>query len=420
MKNFIISLFFCFSFSEEIVDGIMAVVGDNIITKGEFFYQLSSIANQRGISATQTPLKYEKLANAVLEDIINRYVLLEYAEKDSNVVVDNDEVQIQLDNQIDMFIKRVGSVDSLETTFGKPLQQIKADYWDEIYNAMLIERFRLNLTAGFIVGKKEVESFYDIYKDSLPPSPASANFSIYNIEFTPSRKTIEKSYSFVKNLKDSIINKTSSFEAIVNNHSDDTASIPSGGKIGYTERGSLFPKYEEAAYSMKIGEISNPIITDAGHHIIKLLDKRGEKISTQHILKLILPTENDKKQTVESINSVYRNSKADPLYLENFIEELEGKNLLSGNFFNYPINRFPVDIYNKIRLSEDSFLHEPFVMQNGSISILYVYEFFPEKKATLENSYTFIESIALDKKTLDYLDSWLDKKRSGVYINTFE
>ena len=420
MKNFIISLFFCFSFSEEIVDGIMAVVGDNIVTKGEFFYQLSSIANQRGVSAAQTPLKYEKLANAVLEDIINRYVLLEYAEKDSNVVVDNDEVQIQLDNQIDIFIKSVGSIDSLETTFGKPLQQIKADYWDEIYNAMLIERFRLNLTAGFIVGKKEVESFYEIYKDSLPPSPASANFSIYNVEFTPSQKTIQKSYSFVKNLKDSIINKASSFETIVNNHSDDIASIPSEGKIGYTERGSLFPQYEEAAYSMKIGEISNPIITDAGHHIIKLLDKRGDKISTQHILKLILPTENDKKQTVESINSVYSRSKADPLYLENFIEELENKNFISGNFFNHPINRFPVDIYNKIRLSEDSFLHEPFIMQDGSISILYVYEFFPEKKATLENSYTFIESIALDKKTLDYLDSWLDKKRTGVYINTFE
>ena len=217
MKNFIISLFFCFSFSEEIVDGIMAVVGDNIVTKGEFFYQLSSIANQRGISPSQTPLKYEKLANAVLEDIINRYVLLEYAEKDSNIVVDNDEVQIQLDNQIDMFIQSVGSVDSLEATFGKTLQQIKADYWEEIYNAMLIERFRLNLTAGFMVGKKEVESFYSIYRDSLPPSPASANFSIYNIKFTPGIQTIEESYKFVKNLRDSIINKSSSFETIVKN-----------------------------------------------------------------------------------------------------------------------------------------------------------------------------------------------------------
>ena len=420
MKNFIISLFFCFSFSEEIIDGIMAVVGDNIITKGEFFYQLSSVANQRGISPSQTPLKYEKLANAVLEDIINRYVLLEYAEKDSNIVVDNDEVQIQLDNQINMFIQSVGSVDSLESTFGKPIQQIKSDYWEEIYNAMLIERFRLNLTAGFIVGKKEVESFYSIYEDSLPPSPASANFSIYNIEFTPSQETIENSYKFVKNLKDSIMSEASSFETIVNNHSDDIASIPLGGKIGYTERGSLFPQYEETAYSMEIGEISNPIITEAGHHIIKLLDKRGDKVNTQHILKRISPTEKDKKQTIETVNSIYKQSKEDPLFLENLIEELEKKNFLSGNFFNHPINRFPVDIYNKIRLSEDSFLHEPFMMQDGSISILYVYEYFPEKKATLENSYAFIESIALDKKTLDYLDSWLGKKRSGIYINTFE
>ena len=201
MKNFIISLFFCLSFSEEIIDGVMAVVGENIITKGEFFYQLSSIANQRGISPSQTPLKYESLANAVLEDIIDRYVLLEYAKMDSNIVVDNDEVQLQLDNQIDMFIQSVGSVDSLETTFGKPLQQIKADYWEEIYNAMLIERFRLNLTAGFVVGKKEVESFYNIYKDSLPPSPASANFSLYNINFTPSEKTIRSSYENVKTIR---------------------------------------------------------------------------------------------------------------------------------------------------------------------------------------------------------------------------
>ena len=220
-----------------------------------------------------------------------------------------------------MFIQSVGSVDSLEATFGKNLQQIKADYWEEIYNAMLIERFRLNLTAGFMVGKKEVENFYNIYRDSLPPSPASANFSIYNIKFTPGKQTIDASYKFVKNLKDSIVNKGSSFETIVKNYSDDVASISSGGKIGYTNRGSLFPQYEEVAYSMKVGEISDPIITDAGHHIIKLLDKRGNKISTQHVLKFISPTENDKKETIEKINSVYQKSQLDPLFLENFIED---------------------------------------------------------------------------------------------------
>ena len=207
---------------------------------------------------------------------------------------------------------------------------------------------------------------------------------------------------------------------MVKKYSDDVASIPTEGIIGYTERGSLFPEYEEAAYSMKTGEVSDPVLTEAGYHIIKLLDKRGEKINTQHLLWLVNATENDKKQTIENINEIYKQSSEDPLFLENHIEQLENKNFLSGNFFNQPINRFPIDIYNKITSSEDSFLHEPFMMQDGSISILYVYEYFPEKRATLENSYAFIESIALDKKTLDYLDAWLDKKRSGVYINTFE
>ena len=142
---------------------------------------------------------------------------------------------------------------------------------------MLIERFRLNLTAGFVVGKKEVESFYNIYKDSLPPSPPSANFSLYNINFTPSEKTIRSSYENVKTIKDSITKDLSSFEDMVKKYSDDVASIPTEGIIGYTERGSLFPEYEEAAYSMKAGEVSEPVLTEAGYHIIKLLDKRVKK-----------------------------------------------------------------------------------------------------------------------------------------------
>ena len=113
-----------------------------------------------------------------------------FAKKDSNIVVENDEVQQQLDSQIDMFVNSVGSIDSLEAVFGKPIQNIRADYWEEIYNAMLIERFKFYLTSGFTVGKKEVELFYEEYKDSLPPSPENANFSIYNVFFEPSKETI--------------------------------------------------------------------------------------------------------------------------------------------------------------------------------------------------------------------------------------
>ncbi len=172
---------------------------------------------------------------------------------------------------------------------------------------------------------------------------------------------------------------------------------------------------------MSVGEISLPVKTFAGHHIIKLLDKRGDKIKTQHLLKRIVPTEGDKEKTIESINTVYKNSLDDPLFLENYVEmEPLISNSISGNYTAFPIKNLPDDVYKIIKNSDDSYLYEPRMLKNGSIALIYVYEVFEEEKATLENSYSFIESIALDKKAIDHLNFWLNNNRQKVYINTFE
>ena len=320
-----------------------------------------------------------------------------------------------------MFVQNVGSIDSLEVVFGKPIQKIKADYWEEIYNAMLIERFKFFLTSGFSVGKKEVGLFYDEYKDSLPLSPANANFTLYNLFFEPSEETISNSFLFVSSLRDSVSRGDVSFNKIIKDHSEDYASLASNGVIGFTERGSLFPEYEAAAYSMQKEELSGPIKTDAGHHIIKLLDRRGNKINTQHLLRRIVATEEDKQKTIYNINMIYKEASEDPLFLETLVEENNfNQNSISGNYNSFPLKRLPEDVYNIIKNSVDSFLYEPIMLRDGSVCVLYVYEVFQEEKATLDNSYSFIESIALDKKTIDYLNNWLNTNKPKVYINTFE
>jgi len=419
MKNILISfLFFVFLFCNN-YDGVLVVVGDNMVTKSDFEAQLYNLAAQRGVSPSLTPLKYDRLKKLLLEDVIDRYVFLEHAKKDSNITISSDEVQVQLDGQIDMFLNKVGnSVDSLEAIFGQPLQQIKADYWDEIYNAMLIERYKFFLTSSLSVGKREVEVFYNEYKDSLPPSPANANFSILNLFFEPSNKTISSSFEFVSSLRDSVEKNFVTFSKIIERHSDDFASLSSDGKIGSTERGSLFPEYEEAAFSMKKNSLVGPIKTEAGHHLIKLLEKRGNKIDTQHLLKIIVPTEEDKQLTIEEINMNYNKSKKNPLFLENLIEELPlNATSLSGNYNNFPLRRLPEDLYSIIKKSGDSILYEPMFIQNGSLVLLYVYEVFEEEKATLQNSYAFIESIALDKKSIEFLNGWLDTHKPNTHIN---
>ena len=195
------------------------------------------------------------------------------------------------------------------------------------------------------------------------------------------------------------------------------------GIVGFTDRGSLFPESEEASYSMDVGDIVGPIKTRAGYHIIKLLDKRGDKIKTQHLLKVVSPTEEDKQETVLHINDIYEKASKNPLFLENYIESSYPFSVesLSGNYNDLPLSRLPDQIYDLVKNSEGHKLYEPIILQqNQSILLLYVYDVFPERVANLENSYDFIKSAALNKKIVDFLNEWLFLAKQDVYINFLE
>ena len=417
MKNILISIFVSLVFTQESLDGIVAVVGSNIITEQDFSQQVLMVAQQQNINPSLMPLKYKELETAVLDNIINQYVLLEHAKKDTSIIIENSDVQNQIDLQIDSFVKSVGSVDSLEAYFGKSLQNIKSDYWDDVYNAMLIEKFKYSLFSSVSVGHKETSLFFEEYKDSLPLSPLRANFTMCNIEFYPSEQTYNHVFKLVNSLKDSILSGDALFENIVKRHSDDVATSGSGGNVGFTERGSLLKQYEEAAYSMEVGNLIGPIKTSAGYHLIKLLDKRGDKINTQHLLKVVVPTEIDRSETISNVLDLSSKAKESPVFLEEYVEEsLDFLGPLSGTFENFVVKNLPDEIYNIIKTSEESTLHDPIMLSNESVLIVYVYEKYDEEKASLENSYEYIKSLAQEKKTIEFLEEWISSARKSVYI----
>jgi len=417
MKNILISIFVSLVFTQESLDRIVAVVGSNIITEQDFSQQVLMVAQQQNINPSLMPLKYKELEIAVLDNIINQYVLLEHAKKDTSIIIENSDVQNQIDLQIDSFVKSVGSVDSLEAYFGKSLQNIKSDYWDDVYNAMLIEKFKYSLFSSVSVGHKEASLFFEEYKDSLPLSPLRANFTMCNIEFYPSEQTYNDVFKLVNSLKDSVLSGDALFENIVKRHSDDVATSGSGGNVGFTERGSLLKQYEEAAYSMEVGNLIGPIKTSAGYHLIKLLDKRGDKINTQHLLKVVVPTEIDRSETISNVLDLSSKAKESPVFLEEYVEEsLDFLGPLSGTFENFVVKNLPDEIYNIIKTSEESTLHDPIMLSNESVLIIYVYEKYDEEKANLENSYEYIKSLAQEKKTIEFLEEWISSARKSVYI----
>ena len=90
-------------------------------------------------------------------------------------------------------------------------------------------------------------------------------------------------------------------------------------------------------------------------------------------------------------------------------------------FINDKIDEGNILLQEKIELDGKitaASLHN-IMMKNGTVLLIYIYETFPEETASLENSYDFIKSIALDKKTIDFLDTWVLRAKKGVYINIF-
>ena len=68
------------------------------------------------------------------------------------------------------------------------------------------------------------------------------------------------------------------FEVLARQYSDDSASAASGGDLGYISKGQMIEEFEEALFSMDVGEVSEIVETQYGFHIIKVFDRQEEYI----------------------------------------------------------------------------------------------------------------------------------------------
>ena len=74
------------------------------------------------------------------------------------------------------------------------------------------------------------------------------------------------------------------FSTLAKQLSEDPSAKTNSGDLGYFAEGQMVPEFEKKAFSMKVGEISDPVKTDYGYHIIKLEDKRAIKVPSKEEL----------------------------------------------------------------------------------------------------------------------------------------
>ena len=404
--------------NQQKVDGVAAVVGDKVVLSSDVNQSLAMAVFQQKLDPNKDGDLIQSIKNNIINTIVNRKVVLIMAELDS-VEVDEKEVDRSLQQQIDNIVQQAGSEDAAEKALGQPLRVFKREYWYDVRDMLVTQKYQQTIMSKVSVNRTDVERFYKTYKDSIPPFPTTAKIRHLLLNIEPNDVQIQKTTNLLKSIKGKILSKEKSFEEMALQYSQDPSAKNAGGSLGFVKRGTLVTEFEAVAFNLEPGEISDPVKTQFGYHIIETQEIRGDKINVRHILLTPPITEEDESLTYKKAFALKDSAKTmeDFLRLVNTYSmdketKKSGGNLGWINPKTYPIPEFGM-VLNQINSNECA---GPIRTDLG-YHLVWLESLKPGGQANLKQHWTEIESMALNKKQADWYEVWIKESKKNVYIS---
>lgn len=273
----------------ETLDRIAAVVGDSILLLSEVHEEMLQWVASQGMSMPEDPAALAALQDQIVESKVDELLILQASERDSTITVDPRQVETLVQREITR----------IETAIGGRLALDRALQQDNLtlqqYREILTRRFR---RQGYIeqyiarlpqnraappVTDAQVREFFQQNREQFNDRPASVSFR--QIVVAPqasdtararARATAEEVLALAREGED--------FAQLARRFSDDPGSATQGGDLGWFRRGQMVNEFEQAAFSLRPGQISDIVESPFGFHIIKVERARGGERSARHVL----------------------------------------------------------------------------------------------------------------------------------------
>ena len=389
----------------ELIDRIVATGDNQTILWSELNYRLRFEAEQRGLSSFVEPGRLEALRREVLEDMVDEQVLILKAQKDS-VQIDPNEVEEMLVQQFQLAKSNMddGEFERMLDRVGLSERQLKARYRKEIRHRLLSRQMRAVVAYRVHVSHRDVEAFRQAHRDTLP---TQISLSHILLQIKPSDEVLGEKLARIGELQ-ALLAAGGDFAEVARAHSEDPGSAAHGGDLGCFSAGTMVPEFEEAAFALKPGETSEPVLSPYGYHLIKLREKREDALCANHILVLARTGEGDKDATRDELVDLQRRARAGEdfsqlarQHSDNPQTAMQGG--LWGSFPREQIPEFLQPYLRGLRLGEIS---EPFFLEEGGHII------------RINDDQAALEGLIRESRTEEAMRELIEEYRQQIHIET--
>lgn len=408
-----------------VAEEVAWVVGDEPIFKSDIEEQYRQALDER------IPINGNPYC-VIPEQMAVDKLFLDQARIDT-VEVQQSGISAEVENRINYFIANLGSKEKVEEYFRMPLPRLREKLNEVLSEQSCIQQVQSELTKNVKSTPADVRKFYNnISKDSLPYIPMQVEVQIITINPVIPQQEIDEVKSRLRDYAQQINSGEREFSTLAILYSEDQATAVYGGETGFQSKSVLLPEYATAAFNLNDNKrVSNIVETDDGYHIIQLIEKRGDRINTRHILLRPKVSDKDLTDALSRLDSVRTDIVAGKYSFDEMalvISQDKDSRNNKGNMLNekthsgrFEMADLPTEVGKKINTMQPGDISEPFVMINPKtrreqVAIVRLNKRIDGHKADLAEDYMVIKEMCEGRAKEKILRDWVVQKQKSVYV----
>lgn len=409
---------------DNVVEEVVWMIGDQPIWRSEVESSWSEMRQEK-FPIIGDPYCF------VPEQIALDRIYLHQADLDS-IEANPSQIGAQVDSRINDWISSAGSREQLEQYMHKSLPELRQFLIENMTNNYRISQVQNNLVSKVKPTPSQVRRYFDALPvDSIPFVPAQVEVEIITLNPVIQRQEIDDIKERLRSYAERVNNGTAEFSTLAIMYSED-GSATMGGEVGFKPRTGLVPEYAAVAFSLTDPKKASAVVeTEYGYHIIQIIEKRGDRVNTRHILlrpKVSAKDLDAARVRLDSIRADILNEKFTfeeaAGYLSQDKDTRNNRGIMTNQkngTSSFEMADLPPEIARAVASLKPGQISEAFTMKSMSnaadiVCIAKLKSRTEAHRANIANDYQLIRDMAMNAEKERILKQWVDKKIAETHI----